>query len=394
MKTYIANHEKTEMILDSSIDCKPELIESGKPYFIRLVSMINEAKDWIHLQFYIFQTDETGEKIIRELIRARKRGVDIYILLDAIGSPKRSEPLFQSMIDAGIQMKIFSPVNIFSEGYLSRRLHHKIAVTDRMEALIGGINIANRYNDVDHEPAWMDLAVWIKSDISSEIKNYCAQIWNEEYGDKKSQIKNTHKINFLRNDWLYHLNEISIAYLNLFKNSKHDIILVCSYFLPGKALRRSIEIACKKGVHIKLITTARSDVPFSKHAERWLYDWLFRNKIEIFEFQKTILHAKMAISDSKKLIIGSYNVNNLSAYGSLECNLEINDVYFASMTSKKIKTWVQLNCAEIKKNKSGRKYPFYYQFICWISFKILQMILYLSSNGFHRKSVFPKTLLK
>jgi cardiolipin synthase len=263
-----------------------------------------------------------------------------------------------------------------------------------METLIGGINIANRYNDVDHEPAWMDLAVWIKSDISSEIKNYCAQIWNEEYGDKKSQIKNTHKINFLRNDWLYHLNEISIAYLNLFKNSKHDIILVCSYFLPGKALRRSIEIASKKGVHIKLITTSRSDVPFSKHAERWLYDWLFRNQIQIFEFQKTILHAKMAISDSKKLIIGSYNVNNLSAYGSLECNLEINDVSFASMTNKKIKTWVQLNCAEIKKNKSGRKYPFYYQFICWASFKILQMILYLSSNGFHRKSVFPKTLFK
>jgi cardiolipin synthase len=390
----MSNLEKTKIFGKRTNNFEAELVESGNPFFLRLASMINEAEHWIHLQFYIFQTDKTGEEIGNHLIRARNRGVEIFILMDAIGSPKISEPLFQSMIEAGIKMKIFSPVNFFSDGYLSRRLHHKIAVTDKMEALIGGINIANRYNDLEHEPAWMDLAVWIKSSICVDIKYYCIQIWKEQYGDKNRQMKKHGKIEFLRNDWLYHLNEISIAYLNLFKGAKHDIILVCSYFIPGKALRRSIEVASKKGVTIKLITTARSDVPFSKHAERWLYDWLFRNQIQIFEFQKTILHAKMAISDSKKLIIGSYNINNLSAYGSLECNLEIDDESFASMTSKNINTWVQTNCSEIKKNKSGRKYPFYYQFICWISFKILQMILYLSSNGFHRKSVFPKTLLK
>jgi cardiolipin synthase len=372
-------------------EINPILITSGKPFFSALEMLIKGARKWLHLQFYIFQSDETGSRIAQLLEEAAARGVQVFLLIDAIGSPGPSNPMFKHMQSKGVQVRHFEPLNFFKEGYLSRRLHHKIAVSDQMDILLGGINIANRYNDMDHEPAWLDIAVALNHAIYSDIKNYCEEIWEDKWVHETNDSSEPYgHVRFLRNDWRKHLNEISIAHLELFRSTKKEIIILCSYFLPGKALRRAIKSASLRNVSIKLISTATSDVPISKHAERWLYDWLFRNKVRIFEFQKNVLHAKMILSDSSCINIGSYNINNLSAYGSLECNLEIRDALFGKNVNQFLKQLIMNNCLEVSRPISGRKYKNPYQFACWICFQLLQGLLYITTNGYHRKATNPK----
>jgi cardiolipin synthase len=374
---------------------KPKLVFSGSDFFSQLELLINQAQRWIHLQFYIFQSDQSGMRIASLLEKAVERGVQVYLVVDGIGSPRPSNPMFKNLRQNGVHVKHFEPLNIFKEGYLSRRLHNKIAVTDRMDFLIGGINIADRYNDIDHEPAWLDLAVFVNHPIALKIKFFCEQIWKEETELAMNETSDKiGAIRFLRNDWRKHLNEISISHLDLFKNTKQEMIVLCSYFLPGKALRRSIKFASSRNVSTILITTKTSDVPISKHAERWLYDWLFRNKVRIYEFQKNVLHAKLILSDASCVNMGSYNINNLSAYGSIECNLEIRDIEFGNMVHKYLSQLVKDDCIEITKPKNGRKYKLFYQFTCWFSYHLLEGILYISTNGFQRKSMKPKIRLK
>jgi cardiolipin synthase len=369
----------------------PTLTPSGKSYFSALEFLINDAKKWLHLQFYIFQSDETGRQIANLLEVAAGRGVQVFLLVDSIGSPKPSNLMFNHLRTKGVHVKHFEPLNLFKEGYFSRRLHHKIAVSDRMDILLGGINVADRYNDMDHEPAWLDLAVSLNHPIAIDIKKYCEQIWQDVNAEMKYKPAEIYpSVRFLRNDWRKHLNEISIAHLELFKKTKKDIVILCSYFLPGKALRRAIKSASDRDISIILITTKTSDVPISKHAERWLYDWLFRNKVRIFEFQKNVLHAKMILSDTSCVNIGSYNINNLSAYGSLECNLEIRDDAFGKEVQQFLNQLIKLKCNEVNKPISGRKYKILYQFACWICYHLLQGLLYVSTNGYHRKATNPK----
>jgi cardiolipin synthase len=391
MKTYMPEIE--EKIISKSIVQKssPMLIESGKTFFSKLESVIKNAKQWIHLQFYIFQSDETGLHVAGMLEDAAAMGIQVYLLVDSIGSPGPENEVFKRLVRKGIHLRHFEPFNLFRNGYLSRRLHHKIVVNDQMDILMGGINIANRYNDMDHEPAWLDLAVYTRDPIAIEIKAYCEQVWQGKYPDhQKNNQEKPQIIRFIRNDWRNHLNEISIAYLNLFKNTKTELIVLCSYFLPGKALRRSLKSMTERNVSVILITTKTSDVPVSKHAERWLYDWLFRNKVRIFEFQKNVLHAKLVMADGNYVNTGSYNINNLSAYGSLECNLEIKDACFGNNVRHYLNQLIQKDCIEVTRPITGRKYGIAYQFACWLSYHFLQGLLYISTNGYQRKSINPK----
>ena len=114
--------------------------------------------------------------------------------------------------------------------------------------------------------------------------------------------------------------------------------IMCSYFLPGKVISRLLKNASRRGVKIRVITAGPSDVMVAKYAERWMYDWLLRNKIELYEYQPNILHAKVAICDSEWLTIGSYNINNISAYASIELNVDVHNHRLALQTEQLFET--------------------------------------------------------
>jgi cardiolipin synthase len=128
-----------------------------------------------------------------------------------------------------------------------------------------------------------------------------------------------------------------------------------------------------------------SDVSLSKQAERYMYRWLLRNKIEIYEYQKNILHGKMAVSDGQWLTLGSYNVNNISAYASIELNLDVHNPSFTRQVEEKIETIIQNDCKKITEQEYRSHDTLFNQFIQRSAYDIFRLMLFLFTFYFKQK---------
>lgn len=170
----------------------------------------------------------------------------------------------------------------------------------------------------------------------------------------------------------------------MLRHSRSHITILCSYFLPGKVIRRLLTNATKRGIKIKVVTAGPSDVMWAKHAERWLYDWLLRNKIELYEYQTTVLHRKVAVCDSEWLTLGSYNINNISAYASIELNLDVKNAALATEMEKKIEAIIKDECILITPKQHLRTRNILRQFLQWLSYQTIRAIFYLCTFYFKR----------
>ena len=366
-----------------------KLIRGGKEYFDVLLELINKATDSIHLQTYIYDDDETGRQVADALIAAAKRNVDVYLLADGYASQVMAQNFINELKASGVHFRFFEPVFRSKYFYFGRRMHHKVFVADTKYALVGGINITNRYNDMPGKPAWLDFALYAEGEISRDLCVLCWKTWNgfplkmgltpcEEKQLVFDFIKEeTSQVRMRRNDWVWRKNEITATYREMFGNARSHITIICSYFLPGKSIRRLLRLASKRGVKIKIVTAGQSDVMLAKHAERWMYDWLLRNKIELYEFQPAVLHAKVAVCDGDWLTIGSYNINDISAYASIELNLDVHHADFASEVEQKLEAIIQTECVHITKEKHVRTKNIFKQFIRWFSYEFIRLGLYM-----------------
>jgi cardiolipin synthase len=183
-----------------------------------------------------------------------------------------------------------------------------------------------------------------------------------------------------------HLNEISENYIEMLRNSKTEILILCSYFIPGKVIRRSMANASKRGVKITVITASQSDVPLTKHAERWLYDWMLRNNIKIYEYQNNVLHGKLAVSDQTTVTIGSYNINNLSTYVCLELNAEIKNKLFAQKVQNTLQEIIKNECIEVNSNLHHHQKNLINQFLRWCSYQTLRFVLMIFTFNLKREN--------
>jgi cardiolipin synthase len=375
-----------------------KLIKGGKMYFDVLKYLIQKSESTIFLQTYILKDDETGQMIADELITASKRNVKVYILLDGFASANLHVSFIKKLKSSGIELLFFKPVFKNNHIYFSRRLHHKIVVVDGIYSLIGGLNIANRYNEINNHKAWLDFAVLLEGEASLQVENYCKQI---RFKSTKIEVETNSKtvnqfkdipvdnqciVKIRRNDWLMHLNEISSNYIEMLRNANHEILILCSYFIPGKVLRRSMANASRKGVKITVITASQSDVPLTKHAERWLYDWLLRNNIKIYEYQNNVLHGKLAVSDQTNVSIGSYNINNLSTYVCLELNAEIRNKLFAKRVQGTLEEIIEKECIEINSISHHHQKNWLNQFFRWCSYQTLRFVLLIFTFNLKREN--------
>lgn len=392
----MASIKRKSLPVENSIN-KVRLIEGGKAYFELLLHLIEQAKESIHLQTYILNDDETGALITDALKAAVKRNVPVHLLADGYASQKLADQFIVSLRDAGINFRFFEPFFKNKNFYFGRRMHHKIFVADSRFALTGGINISDNYNDLPEKMAWLDFALYTEGEIAKDLCVLCWKTWNDftaEMGitpcEQKKQIfsfadEEKSTVGMRRNDWVRRKNEISGTYINMFRHSKSHITIMCSYFIPGKIIRRLLRDAAKRGVKIKVIVAGISDVAVAKYAERWMYDWLLRNNIELYEYQPTVLHAKIAVCDSEWLTIGSYNLNNISAYASIELNLDVYNAAFALKTENKIEDIIKNDCLAITRERHKKSKNIFVQFIRWTSYQFIRLTFYLFTFYFKHK---------
>lgn len=393
---YYSNNQKQSP--EYSSRNKIKLIHGGKEYFDQLLQLINQATESIHLQTYIYNDDETGRLVAEALKAAAGRNITVHLLADGYASQGMSHRFIKELQDAGVHFRFFEPFFKSSNFYFGRRMHHKIVVADAKVALVGGINIADRYNDMPGKPAWFDLALYVEGEVAQQLCVLCWKTW------KRFPLKmivtpceriqpvfhfngeETSRVRMRRNDWVRGKKEISATYFEMFRNARSHITIMCSYFLPGTIIRKLLSSAARRGVKIKVIIAGTSDIGLAKHAERWLYDWLLRNKIELYEYQPCILHAKVAVCDSKWATIGSYNINNISAYASIELNLDVDNAAFAGSMQQTLENIIQKDCLAITAEKYIRTKNVFKQFANWSSYILIRVIFYLLTFYYKQKS--------
>ncbi len=372
-----------------------KLVQGGGEYFDLLERMISSARYSIHLQVYIYDEDDTGRRIATALLAAASRGVKVYVLVDGYASKNLSGEFIDMLLNAGINFRRFEPIFKSKKFYFGRRLHHKVVVTDVFHGLVGGLNISDRYNDTPASVAWLDWALYAEGTVAESLARVCIRRFKSRIPIRETSIDDTplrisgvEKDSDVRvriNDWVDRKREITRSYLEMLKVATSHIVIMSPYFLPGEHMRRRIRQAAGRGVKIKVIQTGISDIVMSKYAERYLYRWLFRNKVEIFEYQKTVLHGKIAVCDSRWMTVGSYNVNNLSAYASIELNLNVDSVTFARKTEKRLEEIMQHECIQITEEAYNRGTHVVEHVLQKMAYYSLRMILFIFTFYFKQK---------
>lgn len=372
-----------------------KLLEGAENFFPVLQDCIKQAKKEIHFQTYIFADDSTGKSISESLIKAAKRGVKVFLILDAYGSNFLSKEFVTNLIDNGISLKWFSPTIFKKKANFGRRLHHKVVVIDKKIAIVGGINIADRYKGTKNNPPWLDYSVLIKGPVVKEIYNRCIELWNRKIILKKRKRKKHYhkeiiypliKVNI--NDYLQgHKREITLSYKRAFRNAKNKIIILSAYFIPGITVRRLLKEARTRGVEVIVLSSVSSDIKFVQFASKYLYSWILKHNIKIYEWKPSVLHAKVAIVDDYWVTIGSYNLNYLSEYISVELNVEIldpNNNGFTKLLLKNIENKIKNECDEINLMKYYKQNNVFIRALEWISYYLfrysMKLLFFLSKR--------------
>ena len=365
---------------------KVKLVRGGRDYFELLQSLIKNATQSIHLQTYIFEEDETGKLVGDALIDAAGRNVDVYLLVDGYASQNLSTTFIESLVSAGVHFRYFSPLFKSRTFYFGRRLHSKVLVTDASQVVIGGVNITNRYNDMPGHPAWLDFALYAEGPVAIDAHKVCVSVWkgkknrkvnNEDLvlNDKKFDFNENESslVRLRRNDWVNNRLQISNSYKEMFRTATSQITILSSYALPGNIFRKNLEKAIKRGVKVRMIVSGVSDIILVRQAEKYWYDWLIRNNIEIYEYSKNVLHGKLAICDGEWMTIGSYNVNDLSAYVSIELNFDVRDSRFVGKVEQTLQKIIDEDCIKISSENFAQSSNHLKKLGRWFAYNIIRL---------------------
>src|SRR5690606_14202528 len=160
---------KTTASEDFVPDHKVRLLLGGRDLFSLLLHLIRQARKSIHLQVYIYEQDETGEEVANALIAAAGRGVAVYELVDGYGSQGLGNKFIKRLTGHGVHFRVFEPLFRSKHFYVGRRMHQKVLVVDARYAIVTCANIANKYNDLPEEPAWLDFALCIEGEVAVQL---------------------------------------------------------------------------------------------------------------------------------------------------------------------------------------------------------------------------------
>ena len=351
MPEYLAGHQL-------------ELLEGAQAFFDALVSDIDGATYEVRLETYIFQVHGSGERVALALVNAAQRGVRVYLAMDGVGTPSLPEPWPERFDAAGVQWLIFEPLGTFGLLLPSRwrRLHRKLCVVDGTLAYCGGINILDDWWDPYFgllEAPRFDFMVRVSGPLVQDAHAAMAQFWW-----RRQVIRSAQQVDWagtwqavqqavhdqpvmgavmargkgalaqlvLRDNVRYR-TRIERTYSHALGDARQDIILANAYFLPSRKIRRSLVTAAQRGVRVRLLLQGRYDYFMSYHGTRALYGVLLAGGVEIYEYQSSFLHAKVAVVDGRWATVGSSNIDPLSLLLAREANVVVNDAAFATRLS-------------------------------------------------------------
>ncbi|SFP96484.1 cardiolipin synthase [Nitrosomonas cryotolerans] len=364
------------------------LLHNGVEYFPMLEAAIDAARYEIHLEVYIFEYDATGTRISDALKRAAQRGVSVHLLLDGFGSQNLPKKIIRGMLNVGIKILIFREESLFSKlrRYRLRRMHRKLVVLDAQRAFVGGINIIDDLHNPKKLTPRFDYAILIEGPLLITIHAAARRLWLlvawahfRKRWTNHIALQPTDKpcgnqlAALVIRDNLRHRRDIEGAYLHAIIHSYSEIIIANAYFLPGRNFRLALSRAAQRGVKVILLLQGRAEYRLQYHATRALYRNLLDAGIEIYEYNKSYLHAKVAVIDQHWATVGSSNIDPFSLLLAREANVVISDQSFAATLRLSLKQAIaEESIPVLRSNWDGQSC--YNHTINWISYYIVRMM--------------------
>ena len=379
------------------------LLQSGSEYFPALEAAIDKAQTIVHLETYIFEYDATGIRISEALKRAARRNVIVRLLLDGFGSQDLPQDEIQNMLNAGIQVLIFrkeiSPLTL--QRNRLRRMHRKMAVIDSSIAFVGGINIVDDLNSPEPLPPRFDFAVSIEGPLQREVFLAAQNLWMivafsrlkknwikySEMSSSINQLIDDQQGALVIRDNFRHRHDIEDTYLHAIANASSEIIISNAYFLPGINFRRALSDAAKRGLRVVLLLQGKIEYHLQHYATKALYGSLLEAGIEIYEYHKSYLHAKVAVIDQHWSTVGSSNIDPFSLLLAREANVVIDNKAFAMQLKLSLENAITEESIRVLQEK-WKNQRWITHVICWISYYIVRFLR--GMIGYKRKNNTPE----
>jgi len=295
-------------------------LRTGAEAFGAMLDAIESAKVSIRLETYIYEDGPIGAKFREALVKARQRGVQVQVLVDAFGSVRLSTSFWDPLVKARGEFAWFNPVSLQRWSY---RDHRKMLICDQAIGFIGGFNIAEAYNGDGVTRGWRDLGLQITGSLVEDLARSFDLFFARATVKHKplqrlrkalTRITTGQNWKLLSSGPGRHHGDLKRTFTADLKLAR-SVKIISAYFLPTWRLRKELMQVSKRGGKVQLILAGKTDVALAQLASRRLYRSFLRAGVEIFEYQPQILHAKMFILDdivyagSANLDIRSLRIN-------------------------------------------------------------------------------------
>lgn len=318
-----------------------EVLTNGIATFQSIIEALGEAKETIHLEYFIIRNDDIGNKIKDILIKKAKSGVKVRLIFDSVGCWKIGVDYINALKQAGVEVTEFFPVffPLFSRE-LNYRNHRKIIVIDGKIGFVGGLNIGDEYLGKKELGFWRDTHLKIKGEAVHELQRIFIRDW--EYSKKtvldtnglfpKPHIDGDKVIQIASSGPDSDSKSILQAYFTMITSASKRVWITTPYLVPEEGLMLALQTAALGGIDVRIIIPNKPDHFFVYWASQDNIQELLEAGVKIYTYEKGFIHSKIVLIDDKCVSIGTANLD----IRSLEINFEVNAFVYDRDFNKRV----------------------------------------------------------
>lgn len=333
-----------------------DVFTDGHELFDQVIEDIYNAKHYIHLEYYTFELDGLGKRILDALETKLKEGLEVKLLYGDVGSKKVGLSKFKQFKALGGEVEAFFASKFPLINFrMNNRNHRKIIVIDGQKGYIGGFNIGDDYLGLGKLGYWRDTHFRIQGDAVDALQVRFILDWNsqahrtqfeydskyfpkKDYGDGHTPLQIV--ASSPAEDW----HQIEFGYTKMIMSAKKSIYLQTPYFIPDNAYINALKMAASTGVEVHLMIPCKPDHPFVYWATFSNAAALLDSGVHIHTYQNGFIHSKLCMIDDEVVSVGTANMD----YRSFELNFEVNAFVYDKTIAQQLKKAYQ---EDIKKSK-------------------------------------------
>ena len=307
-----------------------EVFTNGAQFYPVMRDVIRSADASINLEAYIFQPGDAARMLMDAMIERARAGVEVRVVLDAIGSSRLRNWAARELQDAGCRVSFYQPMTWYRLHRINNRTHRELLVVDGRVAFTGGAGVADWWLESHRgRPSWRDTMVRIEGPIVAALQGVFAENWLECCGEILTSPRHWPELRpagpaeamLVKSSPSDRATSSRVVFQMLIEGAVASIDISTPYFLPDRSLRRALVRAAHRGVRVRVVVPGRfSDQKLVRLASRRLYRELLESGVRIFEYRPAMTHVKALMVDDVWAVVGTTNVDNRS----FEHNDEVN----------------------------------------------------------------------